>query len=125
LINNRFRISITNVRTLRGADADSDHLLVGIWIRVKFKKQYRHKLNTIERYDIEKLEEVNIQKDYSKRICATLKVQQITNTNDVNDVWVKIRNAVQQTAKITIGIKKKRKNPSLTKYVKTQYRGER
>ncbi|XP_022180576.1 craniofacial development protein 2-like [Myzus persicae] len=48
LINNRFRNSITNVRTLRGADADSDHLLVGIWIRIKFKKQYRHKLNTVE-----------------------------------------------------------------------------
>lgn len=38
LINNRFKNSITNVRTLREADADSDHLLVGIWIRVKFKK---------------------------------------------------------------------------------------
>jgi len=43
----------------------------------------------------------------------------------MNDVWIKIRNAVQQTAKITIGIKKKRKKPGLTKYVNTQYRGER
>ncbi|KAL4154026.1 hypothetical protein QTP88_001859 [Uroleucon formosanum] len=111
LINNRFRNSITNVRTLRGADADSDHLLVGIWIRVKFKKQYRRKLNTIDRYDIEKLEEVNIQKDYIRRICETFKGQQITNTNDVNDVWIKIRNAVQQTAKITLGTKKNRKKP--------------
>jgi len=42
----------------------------------------------------------------------------------VNEVWIKIRNAVQQTAKITIEIKKKRKNAGLTKYVKTQYRGE-
>jgi hypothetical protein len=65
LITNRFKNSITNVKTLRGADADSDHLLVGIWIRVKFKKQYRQKLNTIDRYDIEKLEKVNIQNDYS------------------------------------------------------------
>jgi hypothetical protein len=94
LINNRFKNSITNVRILRGADADSDHLLVGIWIRVKFKKRYRHKLNTVDRYDIEKLEEVNIQKDYGRKICETLKVQQITNTDDVNDVWIKIRNTV-------------------------------
>jgi len=86
LINNRFKSSITNVRTLRGADADSDYLLVGIWIRAKFKKQYRHKLNTIDRYDIEKLEEANIQKDYSIRICENLIAQQIINTDDVNDV---------------------------------------
>jgi len=111
LINNRLKNSITNVRTLRGADADSGHFLVGIWIRVKFKKRYRHKLNTIDRYDIEKLEEVNIQKDYDRKICETLKVQQITNTDDVNDVWIKIRNTVQQTAKTTIGIKEKRKKP--------------
>jgi len=52
LINNRFKNNITNVRTLRGADADSDHFLVGIWIRVKFKKRYRHKLNTVDGYDI-------------------------------------------------------------------------
>jgi len=43
----------------------------------------------------------------------------------VNDVWIKIRNTVQQTAKTTIGIKEKRKNPGLTKYAKTQYRRER
>jgi len=29
----------------------------------------------------------------------------------VNDVWIKIRNTVQQTAKTTIGIKEKRKKP--------------
>ncbi|XP_025203118.1 craniofacial development protein 2-like [Melanaphis sacchari] len=85
LINNRFKNSITNVRTLRGADADSDHFL--------------------------KLEEVNIQKDYGRKICETLKVQQITNTDDVNNVWIKIRNTVQQTAKTTIGIMEKRKKP--------------
>jgi len=33
----------------------------------------------------------------------------------VNDVWIKIRNARQQTAKITIGIKKKRKKPWFNK----------
>jgi len=60
LINNRFKNSITNVWTLRGADADSDNFLLGIWIKVKFKKRYRHKLNTIDKYDIERLEEVNI-----------------------------------------------------------------
>jgi len=68
LINNRFKNSITNVRTLRGADAYFDHFPVGIWIRVKFKKRYRHKLNTIDKYDIEKLEEVNIDRLWQKNL---------------------------------------------------------
>lgn len=38
LINKRFKNGITNVRTFRGADSDSDHLLVGFWIRIKLKK---------------------------------------------------------------------------------------
>jgi len=50
-----------NYITLWEADADSDHLLVGIWLRVKFKKQCRHKLNAIYKYNTEKLEDVNIQ----------------------------------------------------------------
>lgn len=65
LIDNRFKNSITNVWTLGGADADSDRFLVGIWIRDKFKKRYRRKLNTIDKYDIEKLEEVKLSK-YNK-----------------------------------------------------------
>jgi hypothetical protein len=62
-----------------------------------------------------KLEKIDIQEDYSRRICETLKVQQITNREDVNEMWIKIRNAIQQTTKITIGIKEKRKKPWFNK----------
>lgn len=68
LVSNRLKNGITNVRTLRGGDADSDHLLVGILIRIKFKKQFKRKLNTIYKYDIKKLEDVNIQKNYSETL---------------------------------------------------------
>ncbi|VVC36852.1 Endonuclease/exonuclease/phosphatase [Cinara cedri] len=34
LVNGRFRNGITNVPTLRGADSDSDHLLVGFWVHI-------------------------------------------------------------------------------------------
>lgn len=59
LVNNSIKIGITNVRMLREADADSAYLLKGIWISVKFKKNF---LNAIERYDIEKLEDDNKRK---------------------------------------------------------------
>lgn len=63
LVKNSIKIGITNVGMLREADADSAHLLKGIWIRVKFKKHCNHLLNAIERYDIEKLEDDNKRKN--------------------------------------------------------------
>lgn len=109
LIRNRFKNGIIDVRTLRRADVDSDLLLVGIWIRVKFKKQYSHKLNAIDRYDIEKLEDVNKQKNYSKRISETLKKQQIISIDDGMMCGAKL------TAKLTLEIEEQRKKPWFNK----------
>lgn len=55
LINDRFKNSILNIRTLRGADMDSDHLLIGIWMRVKIKKYKKCNLTKRGRTDIVKL----------------------------------------------------------------------
>jgi endonuclease/exonuclease/phosphatase family metal-dependent hydrolase len=38
LVTNRFKNSIVNIRSLRGADINSDHVLLGICIKVKQKK---------------------------------------------------------------------------------------
>jgi len=57
LINNRFKNSIKNIRTLRGADTDSDHLLVGCWMKVKFKKITNFESTRRNYYNIEKLSE--------------------------------------------------------------------
>lgn len=56
-----------------------------------------------------KLKYVNIHQNYINRISENLKDQQLINTNDVNNVWNKIEDTVQQATKITIGIKKNRK----------------
>lgn len=45
LINNRFKNSIKNIRTLRGADSESDHLLVEFWMKVKFNLKKRQTAN--------------------------------------------------------------------------------
>jgi len=48
LINNIFKNSILK-KTLREADINSDHLLIGIWIKVKIKmfKKYKKVINKL------------------------------------------------------------------------------
>lgn len=47
---------ITNVRTLRGTDMNSDYLLIGVWTKVKLRKMDKWKpVNRIAKYDMDKL----------------------------------------------------------------------
>jgi len=76
LINNRFKNSIKNIRTLRGADTDSDHLLVECWMKVKFKKITNCKPMRKNNYNIEKLSEKKICEEYKCKIDNILKGKQ-------------------------------------------------
>jgi hypothetical protein len=51
-----------NVRTLRGAEIGSDHLLLGIRIRVKLKKLGKNNSVNSKRFDIDKLENQDLGK---------------------------------------------------------------
>jgi len=43
-VNSRFKNSLLNVRTLSEVDIGSDHLLLGIWIKVIFKNLVKKKI---------------------------------------------------------------------------------
>lgn len=67
---------------------------MGIWIRLKFRKHCSRKLPVLNRYDIEKLENENIHKNYISKISENLKEQQIANTDEANNVWNQIRDTI-------------------------------
>jgi hypothetical protein len=68
LINFNLKNCITNIRTLHRVDMDSDHLLMGIWIKMKLRKMERQKqVNRIVKYDIEELKNKNIDNTYKKK----------------------------------------------------------
>lgn len=68
LVNSRFKNSILNIRTLRGADLGSDHLLLGIWITVKLKQLGKIKPINSRKFDIDKLEKQDIGQDFENSI---------------------------------------------------------
>lgn len=69
LVTNRFKNSIVNIRSLRGANIDSDHVLLGIWVKVKLKRLMKSdQRKKAMRFDINKLENPVIKKNFLKKI---------------------------------------------------------
>ncbi|KAL4125993.1 hypothetical protein QTP88_010225 [Uroleucon formosanum] len=78
LINERFSNNITDVRTYRGADCDSDHFLVASNLRVKLKTMSRNMRSEIVRYDVEKLRDNRKVREFQENI---QKVAREVNSN--------------------------------------------
>jgi len=72
LVNIRFENSIysyiVNVRILRSADMNSNHLLLIIWIKVKLKRHTENNLKITGQFNIEKLEDQEISKNFENSI---------------------------------------------------------
>jgi len=98
LINEMFKNGITNVRLFRGADSDSDHLLVGFWIRIKLKKHNKCNAITKRKYNLENLKDKRTIRDYNSTIRKIFGEKQIEQTSNVNELWNKIKNTVEAAA---------------------------
>jgi len=68
LENERFVNNITDVRTYRGADCDSDHFLLASNLRVKTKTMSRIMRSEIVRYDVEKLGNSRKVREFQEKI---------------------------------------------------------
>lgn len=106
LVNEGFRNGIINVRTLHGADANSDHLLVGSWMRIKLKMPNKYNASSTRRYDVEKSEDKRILKNYNNITKKIFEEKQIKLTSDVNEVWNKVIDTIETAATGVIGIKR-------------------
>lgn len=111
-------MNIRYIRTIRGADYDSDHYLVKNKIKLKLNKIER-KMNTLDNYDISKLgNEIisNLFKDVIRN--------QIGNINPiimdtVDSRWKVILSTIKSVSELVIGVTRKiLVNPGLMKCVR-------
>ena len=116
-INNKFRRSMTDTRTYRGADMGSDHNLVLAKIKLKLCRIVRPR-GTREMYDVNKLRNPEIQKEFVLELrnrfsCLT---EEETESEDLdsggNDnierCWKNVKTAYSTTAKKVLGYKKRK-----------------
>lgn len=101
LINARRGSGITDVRSLRGLDADSDHFLV----RAKFRERISNIRNTrpekIPKWNTEALKDTKRIVEYQTTLETAL--GSITDQNNVDALWEVIKNSVTRSIETTVG----------------------
>lgn len=68
LINDKLKHRITDVKTIREADSESDHILVRMKINVRMKRRITKKLMIVDRYDITKFRNAKCCKRFKNKI---------------------------------------------------------
>ena len=99
MVNRRFRTAVTDVRSYRGADCDSDHFMVVTRVKVKIKKT-RNSARRIKRPDIEKL---NIREERERyQVAVQNRIEQL---EEINMEWKDIVTVLDETAVEVLGEK--------------------
>lgn len=105
MITRRRQSSLKDVRTYRGACADSDHYMVTATIRQKLKRTAKAGNSEIK-WDIEELHSLNIRKRYSEEVAIQVNRRKTTAVG-IEKEWNEIRGCICQSAEENIGVKKR------------------
>jgi len=96
-IDRRRHSSILDLRSVRGADCDTDHYLVVAKVRERLavSKQQSQKFDG-ERFNLRKLNELEVRKEYqieiSKKFVA---LENLNDSEDINGAWENIKENIQ------------------------------
>lgn len=111
LINDRFKNSITDVKTMHGADYYSDHYLVRVKVKVRLKRRIATKSTIVDRYDIIKFKDEECCKRFKSEIHKRSKDLDIDRTGSINNMWKKIQDTIKETSASVLGKSKNIKKP--------------
>ena len=108
LINKRRATIVEDMKTMRGANCNSDHSLVRTIIRHKISHIYQKKQKYKLRWDIHKLENKDKKNEHQEHITGKLK--QIERKQDVNEEWINIKKVILESTNEKIGEQRKERN---------------
>jgi hypothetical protein len=108
LINKRRASTITDVRTLRGPNCDSDHYLVRTKIRQRISKGEKDTYRRSRKWDVTKLQNPDKKNKYEKNIAR--KLNEIDSSPDIELEWDNLKTIVNDVAYDDVGIKINTKN---------------
>lgn len=117
LVDRRNKSSITNVRSIRGAECGSDHHLVLVKLIQRISLETKKKCNGTDIFAIEKLRETNVVKHF--QISLTNRFQVLSElrdsneeTQEIDEMWEDLKKITTEAVKEVCGKRKKRKkNP--------------
>jgi hypothetical protein len=105
LISKKWKRIIQDVRTYRGANVDSDHLLVVAKMRMKVVKQTGGSRKN--RWDVEKLNHTRHNDEYKKEMRKKLEIREEEVDNE--EEWKNLKESIMDTAETVLGRRTTRK----------------
>ena len=104
-ISRKWTASLKDVRTKRGADVNSDHVLllakVKLSLRAKKMKVERRKL------DVKRLRDEKVRDEFSLEIYNRFEVLMDEDVEDIDSYWMEYRDAVKETGEKVLGFEKR------------------
>ncbi|KAL4143409.1 hypothetical protein QTP88_005744 [Uroleucon formosanum] len=111
MINTRFKNCIQEVKTVRGADCDSDHYLVKGKLNVKLKKLGVRKGTMVDRYEVNKFKDKTVCDLFKQRMNEAMSNLHINQLDTIDGKWEAIKETLKVVTDTTIGKQKKVKKP--------------
>ena len=111
LIKQRFRRSLQDVRSYRGADCDSDHYLVVANIKVKLKMERTPRTEKVRRFNVDKLKTQDIRNEFQIKIQNRFSTLDILEENEeeiaVEEEWREIQSTIKEVAEEVLGFEER------------------
>jgi hypothetical protein len=99
----RHKSSLMDVRSFRGANVQSDHLLVMSKFHSRISNCERGRTPKLKRYDTDKLESVEVLSQYKQKINSEINGFEEKSPEDVNKQWKVVRTAIITAAEQILG----------------------
>jgi arginyl-tRNA--protein-N-Asp/Glu arginylyltransferase len=110
MINKRHASCIRKVRTFRGADVDSDHYLLFAQFNHRLSTKWNMvKKSTREKYNIQRLENSEVQKRFVKMIQENIQIKPTEEeTQTIDSLWCNLKEAVTNSDREHLGVEKRK-----------------
>jgi len=107
LIDGRHFSDITDVRTYRGANIDSDHYLVMVKLRPKLSVINNVRYRRSPRYNLERLKQNDVATAYAQHLEAALPEAEDLDQIPLDACWNSVKAAISNAAEVTVGFEQR------------------
>jgi len=116
MINTRFKNCIHEVKTVRGADCDSDLYLVKGKLNVKLKKLVVRIGTMVERYEVNIFKDKTVCNIFKQRMNEAMSNSHINQLDTIDCKWKAIKETLKVVTDATVG-KEKKSEGTLVRHV--------
>jgi len=109
LIENKHKTIIKNVKSYKGADADTGHHLILIDFRIKMSMEWKKKQKILRKYDMNKLKNKETLRAYRETVTNFLGRREGFDKEQIEESWKAIKTSITESAEKFIQLTQRKK----------------